>query len=49
MTAPLISPDELSQLSDDVVILDARPAADYATAHLNGAQYASGLIFRGTT
>jgi len=41
MSAPLISPADLSQLTDDVVLLDGRPAADYAAGHLPSAHHAS--------
>jgi thiosulfate/3-mercaptopyruvate sulfurtransferase len=36
----LILPEELAKL-DNVVLLDARPAADYAAGHLAGARHAS--------
>ena len=36
----LILPPELAKL-DDVVVLDARPAADYAAGHLAGARHTS--------
>ena len=40
MNTPLIRVDELSQ-AGDAVLLDARPAADYAAGHLTGALHAS--------
>jgi thiosulfate/3-mercaptopyruvate sulfurtransferase len=40
MASPLIRAEELAQLGG-VVLLDARPASDFAAGHLDGAQHAS--------
>jgi thiosulfate/3-mercaptopyruvate sulfurtransferase len=41
MESPLLPPEELRTLPpDDLVILDARPAADYESGHLPGARHA---------
>jgi thiosulfate/3-mercaptopyruvate sulfurtransferase len=41
MDSPLLTPDELRRLpQDDLVILDARPAGEYAAGHVPGARHA---------